>query len=253
MSLQINDLIFSYNKRDLFNGISDSLLPGTVHFLAGPNGSGKSTLLKLLCGCLPAQSGSVKLSGRDLKSLSHTARARQLGVVWQSIADDLDFTVRELVTILAGARFTRLGRLSNQDALLIEEALEKFGLGKIARQSFNTLSGGERQRTALAGAWALAPQILLLDEPTSALDPAWRNRVMDLLDDYALTHTVLMVTHDLELLGRAHGRVWLLDNAGNFIAGNAGEVLTEGILTQVYSSPARVEITPGGRRRIYFD
>ena len=55
MNLQINDLTFSYGKRDLFKGISDSLLPGTVHFLAGPNGSGKSTLLKLLCGCLPAQ------------------------------------------------------------------------------------------------------------------------------------------------------------------------------------------------------
>ena len=253
MLLEINDLAFAYGKRELFSGVSALLKPGAVNFLAGPNGAGKSTLLKLLCGYLTAQCGSVKLDGCELKSLSNISRAKKLGVVWQSIAGELDFTVREIVTVLAGARFPRLGRLSAEDNLRLDEVLAKFGLEKLADHAFNTLSGGERQKAALAGAWALEPDVLLLDEPTSALDPAWRNKVMDYLEEYAAAHTVLMITHDLELLGRARNQVWLLDNAGNFYSGSHDSVLTVECLSQVYAVPAKIEFTADCRRRIYFD
>lgn len=253
MNLQMDDLSFAYGKRVLFSNISGTLQPGSVHFLAGPNGSGKSTLLKLLCGCLQPKNGMVKLDDTEIRKFSNLVRARKLGVVWQSIAGELDFSVREVVTVLAGARFPRLGKLARADELRIDEMLEKFGLEKLSQQPFNTLSGGERQRTALAGAWTLDPEILLLDEPTSALDPAWRNKVMTLLEEYASTHTVLMITHDLELLSRANGQVWLLDNAGNFYCGNHSSMLIVERLSQIYNTPAQIEISADGKRRIYFD
>lgn len=253
MNLQVDNLSFSYGKSALLSTVSGSLQPGNVHFLAGPNGSGKSTLLKLLCGCLQPQSGTVKLDGTEIRKIRNIVRARKLGVVWQSIGGELDFSVREVVAVLAGARFPRLGRLARADELRITEMLEKFGLEKLSRQPFNTLSGGERQRVALAGAWTLEPEILLLDEPTSALDPAWRNKVMTLLEEYAASHTVLMITHDLELLSRACGQVWMLDNAGNFYRGDHSSMLTSERLSQIYNTPAQIEISADSRRRIYFD
>lgn len=253
MILSLENLTFAYGKRVLFANLNATLAPGRIHYLAGPNGAGKSTLLKLLCGYLTAQSGQVKLDGSALQKLKSSFRARHLGVVWQNSAPALDFSVREAVEIAASARFPRWGVMSSSDHQMIDNALAMFGLQHLSDQLLHTLSGGERQKTALAGIFALEPDIMLLDEPTSALDPAARNLVIEKLENYAQNHTVLVITHDLELLGRATGAVWMLDKAGNFFSGQANETVTEKILSQVYDTTAVLETASNGRKRIFFD
>ena len=252
MKIALGNIAFAYDKGAFLQDITSELAPGKVHFLAGPNGSGKSTLLKILAGYLAPDAGRVKLDDRDLISYSGWERARHLGVMWQSSNPALDFSVREMVEITASARFPRLQKLSGADEKIIENALAAFGLSALAHRRVNTLSGGERQRVMLAGMLALEPEVLLLDEPTSALDPAHRNQAFALLEEYACTHTVLVITHDLELLARAAGMVWLLDMQKNFYAGNAAGILTETILSKVYNAPAQV-VENDSRRRIYFD
>ena len=252
MNITLENIAFAYDKGAFLQDITAELAPGKVHFLAGPNGSGKSTLLKILAGYLAPDAGEVKLNDRDLTTYSGMERARHLGVMWQSSSPALDFTVREMVEITASARFPRLHKLSEADEKIIGNALASFGLSGLAQRRVNTLSGGERQRVMLAGMLALEPQVLLLDEPTSALDPAHRNQAFARLEEYARTHTVLVITHDLELLARAAGVVWLLDMPRNFYAGNAEEILTENILSKVYNAPAKVAMEES-RRRIYFD
>ena len=251
MKIALENIAFAYDKGAFLQDITSELAPGKVHFLAGPNGSGKSTLLKILAGYLAPDAGRVKLDDRDLTAYSGLERARHLGVMWQSSNPALDFSVREMVEITASARFPRLQKLSGTDEKIIGNALAAFGLSALAHRRVNTLSGGERQRVMLAGMLALEPDVLLLDEPTSALDPAHRNQAFALLEEYALNHTVLIVTHDLELLARAAGMVWLLDMQKNFSAGIAEEILTENTLSKVYNAPAQV-VETDSRRRIYF-
>ncbi len=252
MKIALENIAFAYDKGAFLQDITAELAPGKVHFLAGPNGSGKSTLLKILAGYLAPDGGKVKLDDRDLTAYSGMERARHLGVMWQTSNPALDFSVREMVEITASARFPRLQKLSENDETVIENALAAFGLSGLAQRRVNTLSGGERQRVMLAGMLALEPQVLLLDEPTSALDPAHRNQAFALLEEYARNHTVLLITHDLELLARAAGVVWLLDMQKNFYAGNAEEILTEETLSKVYNAAAQV-VKENTRRRIYFD
>lgn len=253
MLLSLENLTFAYGKRVLFSDLNSALAPGKVHYLAGPNGAGKSTLLKLLCGYLAPRAGRVKLDDADLQDLNSSFRARHLGVVWQNSVPTLDFSVRETVEIASSARFPRLGSMSKNDAEVIDKALTMFDLQHLSSRIIHTLSGGERQKTALAGIFALEPDIMLLDEPTSALDPAARNQVAEKLESYAVDHTVLVITHDLELLGRAAGNVWLLDKSGSFYSGNAESMLTNFVLSKVYNAPATVELAANNRKRIFFD
>ncbi len=253
MILRAENLSFGYGAKPLFRAVSAELKPGAPQWFAGPNGAGKSTFLKLLSGYLPAAAGRICLDGRDLRSYSGDRRARHLGVIPQSPVPALDFTVREMVTIICSSRLPRWGAVPAAARRRLDEALERFELGALAAQPVNRLSGGERARTALAGAYALAPDILLMDEPTAALDPYFRNLTADWLEEYAQTHAVLVVTHDFELLGRARGTLWLLDSAARLRCGAAAELLTPEVLGEVYRTPARVYLDESGVRRIYFD
>ena len=253
MNMTLENISFTYGNKEVFTNVNAVLAPGRVHYLAGCNGSGKSTLLKLLAGYLVPADGTIKLNGTALAEISGSTRARQLGVMWQNPAPALDFSVQETVEITASARFPRLGFLNAEDQLAIDRALELFELEKLRDQKISTLSGGERQRTVLAGLFALQPEIMLLDEPTCALDPAARNRTAELLEKYAENHTVLVITHDPELLGRAAGTVWLLDGRGAFLSGSAESMLTSEVLSKVYSTAATVESTADGRKHIFFD
>ena len=253
MSLELKKLAFAYQQRKLFSGLSGKLTPGAVHFLAGPNGSGKSTLLKLMCGYLKPTQGTITFNGKLLEKYSGAERARMLGVLHQNIQCELDFTLYEMIFIVASGRFPRLKRISTDDIAQVDELLERFELKDLSKALFRELSGGERQRALIAGLLLLKPDFLLLDEPTSALDPAWRNKIFAALEEYAADHTVLVVTHDLELLGRAHGTIWLLDNDGNFYTGNADKMLDRELFGKVYNTASEIEKQPGKPVRIYFD
>ena len=253
MILQMENITLRRGKKLLLKNISGKLAPGKVHFLAGVNGSGKSSLLKTLCGYYRPESGYVRLDGKLLSQFSGIQRARLLGVIGQSRIAAGDFTVREMVMLSASARFPKLGNWNYEQLQCIDRAMEQFSLSDLANQQLTTLSGGEFQRVLLAGMAALQPEIMLLDEPISAMDPVGRNQIMAFLEEYALTHTVLMITHDFELLGRAGGDLWCLDHEHDFYSGKASELLNEEFLSMLYQSPATVEVGSNGYRRIYFD
>lgn len=253
MILRMENITLRRGGKLLLKNITGELAPGYLHFLAGVNGSGKSSLLKTLCGYYRPDSGEVRLDEKPLSQISGTQRARRLGVISQNSMIALDFTAREMVMLSASARFPRLGNWSREQLQCIDRALEQFNLTHLANQPVKTLSGGEFQRVQIAGMAALQPEIMLLDEPVSAMDPVGRNQIMVFLEEYARTHTVLMITHDFELLGRAGGDLWCLDKEHNFYSGKASELLNEKFLSMLYNSPATVEVSANGRRRIYFD
>lgn len=186
-------------------GFTYAFPPGATA-VVGPSGSGKTTLLNLLAGFDLPTEGGVYLGDTPLHALSEDERAgvrlRHMGFVFQQQNLIPTLTALENVAfplLLAGwPRRARLARAA--------ELLEKVGLEARLHHLPSRLSGGEQQRVALARALALDPPILFADEPTGNLDLEAREQVADLLFSLGEAHTLVLVTHDLELAQRA-GRI----------------------------------------------
>jgi putative ABC transport system ATP-binding protein len=170
--------------------------------IVGASGSGKSTLLGLLAGLDVPTSGSVRMAGSDLFSLSEDARAavraERVGFVFQSFQLLAHRTALENVMLpleLSGVRDARARAT---------EMLARVGLGERLQHYPRVLSGGEQQRVALARAFVVRPQVLLADEPTGSLDFATGETVMQLMFDLnrEIGTTLVLVTHDTSIAAR---------------------------------------------------
>jgi putative ABC transport system ATP-binding protein len=193
--------------------VSFQVEPGETVAIVGPSGSGKTTLLGLLAGLDRPTGGRVLLDGTDLGALSEDDRARlrreKIGFVFQSFQLIPTLTARENVAVpldLAG---------SGGGGARADELLERVGLGGRGHHYPAQLSGGEQQRVALARAFIHRPSILFADEPTGNLDAATGARIIELMMELnrELGTTLVLVTHDLDLAGRARRVIRLADGA----------------------------------------
>ena len=181
--------------------------------LVGANGSGKSTLLRHLHGLLPASSGQSTLPVSAPQAMLFQRPYMLRTSVQNNVAVGL---------WLAGTRWTD----ARQQALA---ALERVGLADLAQRSGKSLSGGQQQRLALARAWALKPQVLLLDEPTASLDPAAKREVESLMAEFAdAGMTLIFSSHNLGQVKRLASRVIYLEH---------GHVLADAPVTSFFSGP----------------
>lgn len=192
--------------------INFSMREGDYTAIIGPSGSGKSTLMNLI-GCLDkATSGTLLIDERDVGSLTQNEladlRLEKIGFVFQNFQLLGGQTALENVELpLTYANIPRGIRKERA-----REALERVGLSDRTDFMPNQLSGGQKQRVAIARALVNHPRILLADEPTGALDSHSGAQVMDLFE--ALNSegvTVLMITHDSGIAGRARNRVEIRD------------------------------------------
>ena len=174
--------------------------------LVGANGSGKTTLLRLMHGLVP-HSGQ-----RRLHPLQPENRAPVLAMLFQR-PFLMSLSVHKNLALALWLR--GVPRAERPDR--VAQALARVGLAAQADQAARTLSGGQQQRLALARAWALRPDVLLLDEPTASLDPSAKREVEDLIEDFAgQGMTVVLTTHNLGQAKRLASRVAYLE-AGQLV------------------------------------
>ena len=185
---------------------------GSFVAILGPSGSGKSTLLGLLAGLDRPTTGRVWLDGVELGSLSEDERARlrgeKVGFVFQSFHLIPTLTARENIQVPLELR----GLEAQARA---DELLARVGLTGRGHHYPAQLSGGEQQRVALARAFSHRPRVLFADEPTGNLDAATGARVIELMSELnrEVGTTLVLVTHDQSLAGRAGRIVRLHDGA----------------------------------------
>jgi len=181
--------------------------------ILGPSGSGKTTLLGLLAGLDSPSRGSVRIAGTDLTPLSEDERARfrrtAVGFVFQSFQLIPSLTARENVQVPLELR-------GDPDVARRAEALlARVGLADRLDHYPAQLSGGEQQRVALARAFVNEPRVLFADEPTGNLDAATGEAIIELLEELNRERgtTLVLVTHDPNLAGRARRTIRLADGA----------------------------------------
>lgn len=207
------DVFKSYeNGTKALKGINLRIDDGEFAFLVGPSGSGKSTLLKLITGEIHPTEGTVFVNGYDLNTTKPSKMPymrRTLGVVFQ------DFRLIDKKTVYENVAFAMraIGASNKEIRSRVPYVLDLVGLDARMRRKPSELSGGEQQRVAVARALVNNPQMIVADEPTGNLDPARSLEIMMLLEKInELGTTVLVVTHEKELVNRFSKRVIAIDN-----------------------------------------
>lgn len=233
--IEIKDLSFAYNGRDVLNDISISMQKGTVTGIIGPNGSGKSTLLRLINAVLSPKSGSILINGKDVRSYSARELARQVALVPQHSQMDFDFTVMDVVLMGRHPWLSRFQGESEKDVAIARASMAHSGISHLADRPVTQLSGGEWQRVVVARAFTQQTPVLLLDEPVTGLDIRHQLEVMEFMCASAVRSgiTVVCVLHDLNLALHYCDSIALLDSGRLRACGAPSKMLGE-VVDEVY-------------------
>ena len=184
---------------------------GDFVFVIGQSGSGKSTLIKLLYREEKPTNGSINIGGIEVAKLRNRKvykLRRKLGIVFQ------DYKLLPRLTVYENVAFALeiLGLPNEEIREKTLKALEQVGLKNKSKNYPNELSGGEQQRVAIARAIVNEPKLLLCDEPTGNLDPETSWEIMQVLDGInKLGTTIIMATHDKEMVNRMKKRVIVIE------------------------------------------
>jgi zinc transport system ATP-binding protein len=190
MPIKAENLFFQYDESPILENVSFEIQEGEFVGIFGPNGGGKTTLLKLIMGFLKPQRGRLE-----------NAVSGKIGYVPQISHLDRQFPITVLDVVMMGCldaspwhAYTPNAR---EKALA---ALENVGMVDYQSHAFGSLSGGQAQRTLIARALVSQPALLLLDEPTASVDIEAEESIYKLLSSLQGTMTILMVTHDLQVM-----------------------------------------------------
>ena len=226
--IELSNVVKTYDPGvKALNGISLKIDDGEFVFLVGPSGSGKSTIIKLLTAELEPTAGSVLVNGFVLEKIRPRAipyLRRTLGVIFQ------DFRLIENKTVYDNVAFAMRVIGAGESAIKkrVPYVLDLAGLENKGRRLPHELSGGEQQRVAIARALVNNPSVIIADEPTGNLDPSRSLEIMMLLEQInALGTTVMVVTHEKELVNRFTKRVVAIDEGKIISDGMDGYYLHE--------------------------
>lgn len=255
-TIQTCNLSLQTKDKNLLTNLNWQIQAGECWCVIGRNGAGKSTLLRTLANLHQPNSGHVQLNGQALATWNPQTLARQRAFLPQKSNDAFGYRVIE---ILLTARYPYQDQASlywenwesNADYQIAQEALQKLDIAHLAQRNIRTLSGGERQRVAIAATLAQDTPLLLLDEPTTGLDLAHQISVMQLFNDLRqqADKTIVMVSHDLNLVQSIATHALLLMGNGEWLAGPAADIMRSETLSQCLGYP--IESIRHGDRVIY--
>lgn len=213
-----------YGKIQVLKDVSIEIESGEIFGIIGHSGAGKSTLLRCINGLEEYQEGSVLVSDKEVKSLNEKQMRdlrKELGMIFQH------FSLLERKTVFDNVALPlECFGYSKAEIKRVLELLEVVGISEKKNDKPRNLSGGQKQRVAIARALALNPQVLLCDEATSALDPNTTKSILSLLEDInkKLGITIIVVTHQMEVIKQICGRVAIMENGEVLEVGDTEEI-----------------------------
>jgi iron complex transport system ATP-binding protein len=244
--LNTDGISLAYDERSVIEDLSIEIPEGRITSVVGPNGCGKSTLLRSMARLMKPRRGAVYLDGDAISNLPTREVAKRLGILPQDPQAPEGLTVREIAAQGRYPHQSFFRQWSKSDEHAVERALETTGVLDLADRSLDTLSGGQRQRAWISMALAQETDTLLLDEPTTFLDMAHQLEVLQLLKRLNRDEgrTILMVLHDLNNASRYSDHVVALCRGGVHTSGSPQEVITPGMLSEVFGVEADIVNDP---------
>ncbi len=227
--VRLTDVRRAFGETPAIDGISLEVERGEILGIIGRSGAGKSTLIRCLNGLERPDSGSVLVEGQEITALDERRLQpvrRRIGMIFQHFNLLSAKTVEDNIALPLKIE----GQGREERKRRVAELLDLVGLSDKAKHYPAQLSGGQKQRVGIARALAAKPSLLLSDEATSALDPETTQSILALLKDInrQLGLTIMLITHEMEVIRRVADRVIVLDK---------GRIVEEGPVWRVFANP----------------
>ena len=251
MSIEVQNLSFSYGDRPVLHDISFRVEKGEFLSILGPNGVGKSTLFRCVLGLLSGYTGQVLVDGADSRSFTVREAAKHIAYIPQSSHPIFNYSVFDIVLMGRTSGLSTFRSPKKKDAELCRWALEKVGIPHLSDRCFHRLSGGEQQLVLIARALVQKAPILMLDEPTASLDFGNQLLVLEQCRNLAREgYTVIQTTHNPEQSYQYSDRILTLQQGRVLAEGTPKEVLTEKTIRALYGVEVDVVSLRDDRARI---
>ncbi|KOA21472.1 methionine import ATP-binding protein MetN [Clostridium homopropionicum DSM 5847] len=223
--IQIKNVAKYFGKDQVLKNVSINVEEGEVYGIVGHSGAGKSTLLRCINGLESYDSGSVLVNNKEVKTLGDRELRefrKNIGMIFQNFS----LLNRKSVWSNVALPMETWGYSKEEIDKRVKELLSLVGLEDKAYSMPKELSGGQKQRVAIARALTLNPKIILCDEATSALDPKTTKSILELLREInrKLGITIVIVTHQMEVIKEACSKVALMEDGKVIQAGKVEEV-----------------------------
>ena len=229
--INVKNLTVTYNKKPAIKGINLDISEGSIIGIVGPNGAGKSTLLKAILGLLPADTGEIKIFGKEIKD-----SLKRVAYIPQKEQFDWDFTINVYEVVMMG-RYPYIkffGRPDVNDKEIVSKVLKKVEMDNYSQTQIRNLSGGQQQRIFLARALAQESDIYFLDEPFVGVDAKTEVAIFNLIKELKSEgKTIMIVHHDLSKVEDYFDKLILINQI--LIAfGETEKVFTPELLQKTY-------------------
>ncbi len=242
-AIEISDLSFDYNGRNVLEDIHLRIDEGSFLGLVGPNGSGKSTLVKCLLGLLTPKSGNIRLFGKELMSFDQWENIGFVSQKANSFNSGFPATVFEVVSMGLYGKVGLFRFLTRKHKEQVKKAIEQVEMEEFMYENIGQLSGGQQQRVFIARALVSNPRLLILDEPTVGVDAKSVQRFYTMLKDLNVNQgiTLVLVTHDIGAMTQYVTDVACLNKHLHFHGGTAEyEEQEEDMMSRMYGHDVQV-------------
>ena len=232
MYIQTNDLVKTYNGRNVVNGVSIRVDQGQVVGLLGPNGAGKTTTFYMIVGIEKPSSGTIRIDDTDITQQPVHIRGHEgIGYLPQEASIFRKLTVADnLLAMLETTKLTKAEQKAKAEALM-----EEFSITKLRDRLGIQLSGGERRRVEIARCLCMDPALILLDEPFAGIDPLAVNDIMGIISHLKRRGMGVLITdHNVRETLRIVDKAYLLADGKVFLEGAPMEIAENEVAKKNY-------------------
>ncbi len=239
MKLKVENVTVKIESKEILKDVTLEVESGEIVALLGPNGSGKSTLLRTIFGILKPVKGVVFFDGKRIEKIEEISK--NVAYLPQE-SSDTNLTVLDVVLLGRTPHLSGFKLPKSYDLEISKKALEEVGMIEFAGRKFSELSGGEKQKVLLARVFAQQPKLMLLDEPTAHLDISAQIEIMEIVRRKVNSGcSALVAMHDINLASMFSDKIIMVKNGKVVYVGEAGEVLTEESIREVYGADVRIK------------
>jgi iron complex transport system ATP-binding protein len=235
VTLHVCNVVFSYSSSDTLKDINIEAKKGEFIALMGPNGSGKTTLMRCINKILSIKGGNISILGKDIQSMTREDISKICTTIPADTPTEFSLSVKEFVALGRSPYITSVWWETKKDDDIVEKAMWDFGIGMYSKRRLHELSSGERARVLLAKGVVQEPKVMLVDEPSAHLDIKYKVQVMQMLRDLSRKGiTVIVASHDVNLLTRYCDKILLLGKGRILDFGSPSDVVTKESMKEIF-------------------